>query len=95
VRVFAAPALASAHMYRIPDEDEIYPVVLDYFRECREIVANPGALKRRKALRGDPERVADGQPNAPFTQVERQNPQWTGESDILRDFCFHRLMPII
>ena len=38
-----------------------------------KILPNIGALQGRQALRGDPQRVAQRQPDAPFAQVERQD----------------------
>ena len=44
-----------------------------------EVGADAGAYQVGKALRGDTQGIADGQPDAAFTQVQREN---TGEGSV-------------
>ena len=72
--VFAAASFVPAHVQRIPHQYQRDIVVGSQFRQARQILANIGPLECFQALRGDPQLVAQRQPDAPFAQIEGQNP---------------------
>ena len=63
----------SAEAERIADQQQHRLILLDQALQALEIGALIAAFQGRQALRRQPQRVGNGQTNAPLAQIERQN----------------------
>ena len=67
------PALRAAHIDRIAQQDHADFALADELFQHVQIGADAGADQIGKALRGDAQGIADGQPDAAFSQVQGEN----------------------
>src|SRR5579875_2758453 len=73
LRVFALAAVCAAHMERIADKQTNDVPLLRYIFQAIQVVADARARKRIDALGGDSQCIADGQADAFFADIEREN----------------------
>ena len=66
-------ALAAAHVYRVAHEDQADFALGREALEGIQIVTLARAFEIRQSLRGNSQRIADGQPNALLAQVQGEN----------------------
>ena len=67
------PAFRAAHIDGIAEQDHADFAFADQLFEDVQVGADAGAYQVGKALRGDAQGIADGQPDAAFTQVQGEN----------------------
>src|ERR1700722_593950 len=72
LRLFRLRARCSVGVQRVADEDDFYLVLSDEASDGFEICARGSAMQRKKRLRGDPERIGDGDADAAVANVERE-----------------------
>ena len=70
------PAFGAAHIDGVAEQDHADFAFADELFQDVQVGADAGADEVGKTLRGDAQGIADGQPDAAFAQVERED---TGE----------------
>ena len=73
VDVLGLPAFFATHVNRIAHEEQRDFAIPDERLQRGQILADVDAFERGEALRGDAQRVAEGQSDAPFSEVEGEN----------------------
>jgi len=73
------PPFGAAHIDGVAEQDHADFAFADELFQDLQVGADAGAYEIGEALRGDTQRIADGQPDAAFTQVQREN---TGEGRV-------------
>ena len=91
VSVDGLAAYVAAHVQWFAEEEFAHPPFLDKVRQSIQVVAHARPMEGVNALRGDAHRVAQGEADAPLTEVEGEN---STESSF-RDYCIHSLPLII
>jgi hypothetical protein len=71
--VFALPALGTAHMERLTDEQTCDLPLLGYFLQFGKVIPNSGSLEGFEALRCHSKLVTDCKPDPFLADIERQN----------------------
>ena len=72
-RVLALPALGTAHMERLTDEQTCDMPRLSYFFQLVKVIPNTSSLESFETLRRDSKLVSNSKPDPFSTYIERQD----------------------